>query len=128
MADTMQEPPVSPNDPAHVMALTVGTVLGFKVVVTGLVRVLARTRADRELLEQTLAALFEDADRQSQIMKAPFPEDIPGIREGIQLIRREIFDELRRPPAPDPSLPRQSLLDRVLYRLGWQRGERLGPQ
>ena len=126
MADTRQEPPTSPNDPKHIMALTVGTVLGFKVVASGLVRVLVRTPADRDLLTQTLTALFEDVDRQSQIMDAPFPEDIPGVREGIQIIRKEIFEELRRPPAPSPS--RQGLLQRVLRRLGWRRGERLGPQ
>ena len=117
MADTMQEPPASPNDPAHIMALTVGTVLGFKVIATGLVRVLVRTPADRDLLEQTLAALFEDVDQQSQIMDEPFPEDIPGVREGIWIIRKEIFEELRRPPAPSPA--RQGILHRVLRRLGW---------
>ena len=36
----------------HIMALTVGTVLGFKVIATGLVRVLVRTPADRDLLAQ----------------------------------------------------------------------------
>ena len=124
MADTKQEPPTSPNDPKHIMALTVGTVLGFKVISSGLVR----TPADRDLLTQTLTALFEDVDRQSQIMDEPFPEDIPGVREGIQIIRKEIFEELRRPPAPSPSPSRQGILQRVLRRRGWQRGERLGPQ
>ncbi len=118
MADTMQEPPPSPNDPAHIMALTVGTVLGFKVIAIGLVRTLVRTPADRNALAQTLTALFEDADRQSQIMDEPFPEDIPGVREGMHIIRQEIFEELSRLRLA-PS--RQGMLHRVLRRLGWRR-------
>lgn len=116
MADTLLPPPGSPNDPLHIMALTVGTVLGFKAVAIGLVRVLVRTPADRDALAQTLTALFENTDRQSEALDAPFPDDTPGVREGIHIIRQEIFEELRRRPFPPP---RRGILHRVLRRLGW---------
>lgn len=118
MADTLPPPPGSPNDPLHVMAMTVGTVLGFKVIAIGLMRTLVRTQADRDVLTQALTVLFEDADQQSQALDTPFPEDIPGVQEGIHIIRQEIFTELRRLNLPPPP-PRQGMLRRILRRLGW---------
>jgi len=99
------------------MAMTVGTVLGFKVIAIGLLRTLVRTPADRNALAQTLTALFEDAAQQSQALDAPFPEDIPGVQEGIHIMRQEIFEELSRLKL---SQPREGILRRVLRRLGLQ--------
>ncbi len=88
------------NDPIHVMATTVGMVIGFKVLAVALIRSYVRRPSERDALAQTLAGLFDEAERQVAVLEAPFPQDPTEMRVGLQTIRQEIFEELRRPLPP----------------------------
>ena len=122
MAHTTDEqiPPAPPDQtPEHIMGTLVGNVLGLRAIMIGLTRAVVRTPAERDQLAQTMAALFEETTRQLRIYDAPFPDDLPGLQDGLDVVRAQLFEALRRPLPP--------FHRRVLHRIGWPWRERSRP-